>query len=160
MEVNNSTVSGNIQAIDNLLEQGGILNPDEIADEEYNPEFDVTEFIVLMHGDLGTGERIQSIRQRRSIEESEYERKQMVYFCPGLFHCKMACVDTLHRMLIKPNQSKRCFYVSSLRSSNSQSVPSLQEGSQSHKEMGHGRSVQTAAIVLILMWEHAIVQLA
>ncbi|KIL54096.1 hypothetical protein M378DRAFT_51485, partial [Amanita muscaria Koide BX008] len=63
--------------------------------------------IVLFHGDLGTGERIQSIRERRSIEETEYERKQMVYFCPGLFHCKMACVDTLHRMLIKPGDANK-----------------------------------------------------
>jgi hypothetical protein len=102
MEVNNSTVSGNIQAIDNLLEQGGILNPLEIADNDYNPDFDVSDYIVLVHGDLGTGERIQSIHQRRSIEETAYERKQMVFFCPGLFHCKMACADSLHRILVKP----------------------------------------------------------
>ncbi|KAM6491602.1 hypothetical protein JOM56_012994 [Amanita muscaria] len=107
MEVNNSTVSGNIQAIDSLLEQGGILNPDEIPDEDYSPDLDVSDYIVLFHGDLGTGKRIQSIRERRSIEETEYERKQMVYFCPGLFHCKMACVDTLHRMLIKPGDANK-----------------------------------------------------
>ncbi|KIL56856.1 hypothetical protein M378DRAFT_50983, partial [Amanita muscaria Koide BX008] len=58
--------------------------------------------IVLTHGDLGTGERIQSIFERRGIEETEYQRKQMIYFCPGLFHCKMACTDTLHRLLVKP----------------------------------------------------------
>jgi hypothetical protein len=107
MEVNNSTVSGNIQAIDNLLEQGGILNPEEIPDEDYSPDFDVSDYIVLFHGDLGTGERIHSIRERRSIEETEYERKQMVYFCPGLFHCKMACADTLHRILIKPGGANK-----------------------------------------------------
>ena len=107
MEVNNSTVSGNIQAIDHLLEQGGILNPDEIVDDDYNPEFDVSDYIVLVHGDLGMGERIQSIHQCCSIEETAYECKQMVFFCPGLFHCKMACADSLHRILIKPARANK-----------------------------------------------------
>ncbi len=43
MEVNNSTTSGNIQAIDNLLEQAGILDPDEISDDEHDVDFDVTD---------------------------------------------------------------------------------------------------------------------
>ncbi|KAM6489676.1 hypothetical protein JOM56_014847, partial [Amanita muscaria] len=63
--------------------------------------------IVIFHGDLGTGERIRSIRQRRSIEDTVYDRKQMVFFCPGLFHCKMACIDTLHRIFIKPEQGRK-----------------------------------------------------
>ena len=107
MEVNNSTVSGNIQAIDKLLEQGGIFNPKD----ELEPEFDATEYIIPFHGDLGTGERIQSIYECRGFEHQEYKRKHMIYFCPGLFHSKMACADTLHRILIKPdgiNKDKTC----------------------------------------------------
>ena len=107
MEINNSTTSGNIQAIDSLLEQGGLLHPDNILEEDYDHNFDVSNYIILFHGDLGTGERIRSIQQRRSIEDTEYDRKQMVFFCPGLFHCKMACVDTLHRILIKPEEGRK-----------------------------------------------------
>lgn len=102
MEINNSTTSRNIQAIDSLLEQGGLLHPDDLLEEDSDHNFDVTEYMVLFHGDLGTGERIHSVCQRRSIEDTEYDRKQMVFFCPGLFHCKMACIETLHRILVKP----------------------------------------------------------
>lgn len=107
MEVNNSTTSGNIQATDNLLEQAGILDPEEISDDEHDRDFDVTEYILPFHGDLGTGERIQSIHQRRSIEDKPYDRKQHVLFCPGLFHSKMACTDTLHRVLVKPDAARK-----------------------------------------------------
>lgn len=102
MEVNNSTVSGNIQAIDRILEQGGILNPKDILDDDCSPAVDISEYIVITHGDLGTGERIQSIFECCGIEETEYQHKQMIYFCPGLFHCRMACADTLHCLLVKP----------------------------------------------------------
>ncbi|KAM6491513.1 hypothetical protein JOM56_013082 [Amanita muscaria] len=107
MEVNNSTTSGNIQAIDNLLEQAGILDPDKISDDEHDLDFDVTDYILPFHGDLGTGERIHSIHQCRSIEDEPYHRKQHVLFCPGLFHCKMACTDTLHRVLVKPEAARK-----------------------------------------------------
>ena len=107
MEVNNSTTSGNIQAIDNLLEQAGIIDPVEIPEDEHNPDFDLTNYIIPFHGDPGTGEHIQSIYQCRSIEDEPYNRKQHVFFCPGLFHSKMACTDTLHRILVKPQAAHK-----------------------------------------------------
>jgi len=57
MDVSNSTVSGNIQSIVNLLQQGGIENPNEVD----NPEMpDISEYVILFHGDLGTGEQLQA----------------------------------------------------------------------------------------------------
>lgn len=90
MDVNNSTVSGNIQAVTDLLAQGGIGDPD------------VSEYVILIHGDLGTGEQLQAAQLRRSIESTSWNRLQHVVFIPGLFHLKMACADVLWRCFVQP----------------------------------------------------------
>ncbi|KAI6142890.1 hypothetical protein EDD17DRAFT_1781884 [Pisolithus thermaeus] len=48
MDINNSTVSGNIQAVMELLQQGRVEDP--------AVTLDATKYVVLMHRDLGTGE--------------------------------------------------------------------------------------------------------
>ena len=101
MDVSNSTISGNIQAIECLMEQVGYSNPDD-ADA-----IDISEYLVLIHGDLGTGERIGSIQKRRSIEDRPWERFQFVKFCPGYFHVKMAAAETLWRIAIKPQLGRQ-----------------------------------------------------
>ncbi|KAG1867738.1 hypothetical protein F4604DRAFT_1881623 [Suillus subluteus] len=98
MDVNNSMVAGNIQAIERLMAQGGVFDPADVEDGE-SP--DVTEYVVLVHGDLGTGERISSM-QRRSIETTPWRRFQHIIFMPGLFHLKMAAADAIWRALIQP----------------------------------------------------------
>ncbi|KAF8345008.1 hypothetical protein F5887DRAFT_917782 [Amanita rubescens] len=40
LEANNSTTSGNLQALDRLLEQGGIYDPGILEEESYNPDTD------------------------------------------------------------------------------------------------------------------------
>ncbi|KAM6501444.1 hypothetical protein JOM56_004458 [Amanita muscaria] len=107
MEANNSTTSGNLQAIDKLLEQGGIYDPDEIEEASYSPDIDISDYVVLFHGDLGTGVRIKTAQEYRSIEETPYHRKQHVIFVPGLFHTKMAATDALHRILVKPELARK-----------------------------------------------------
>ncbi|KAG6375638.1 hypothetical protein JVT61DRAFT_3206 [Boletus reticuloceps] len=111
MDVNNSTVAGNIQAIENLLAQGDVVDPDEIeiADSDLP---DLTDYVVLFHGDLGTGERITSVQQRWSIEATPWRRFQHVIFVLGLFHLKMAARDALWRVFIHPlsaRQDETCF---------------------------------------------------
>ena len=103
MDLTNSTVSGNIQSIVELLRQGGIENPDECEDPEMP---DVSEYIVLFHGDLGTGERIQAALQRHAIESSPWNRLQHVLFIPGLFHLKMACADAIWRTFLQPTAAR------------------------------------------------------
>ena len=100
MEVQNSTVSGNIEAVTNLLTQGRVGDSSEFEDEEAIE--DVSEYVVLFHGDLGSGERLMQALMRRSLEETSFLRLQMVVFVFGLFHAKMAAADTIHRVLIKP----------------------------------------------------------
>lgn len=84
MDINNSTVSGNIQAV-----------------TEFNSP-DISEYVILVHGDLGTGERLQAAQLRRSIECTSWNRLQHVIFIPGLFHLKMACADAIWRCFISP----------------------------------------------------------
>lgn len=60
MEIPNSTVEGNITTIEKLLEQTGLA---ELQDERRT--VDIDPYIILFHGDLGTGERLQSAKRRR-----------------------------------------------------------------------------------------------
>ncbi|KAF8332942.1 hypothetical protein F5887DRAFT_1080554 [Amanita rubescens] len=96
MDVNNSTVAGNIQAIECLMEQVGYGEP---SGED---AVDISKHVVLIHGDLGTGEQINTILKRRACERRPWERFQYVEFLPGYFHVKMACVDALWHIMIKP----------------------------------------------------------
>jgi hypothetical protein len=109
MDINQSTVSGNIKAIKSLLEQGGVGDPSEGMDPNSIWERDITELdnhVVLIHGDLGTGERVQSILERRSLESTPFRRFQFVIFVMGLFHLKMACADALWRIFIEPKAGR------------------------------------------------------
>ncbi|KAG1802200.1 uncharacterized protein HD556DRAFT_1228210 [Suillus plorans] len=60
MHLSNSTVSGNISSVVELLRQGGIEDPDEIDDLDMP---DMSEYVVLFHGNLGSGERLQAAQQ-------------------------------------------------------------------------------------------------
>ncbi|KAG1892850.1 uncharacterized protein F5891DRAFT_986368 [Suillus fuscotomentosus] len=98
MDINNSTVSGNIRAVTELLAQGGIYDP--VGSELESP--DISQHVVLIHGDLGTGERLQAAQIRRSIEATPWDRLQHIIFIPGLFHLKMACADAIWRCFLQP----------------------------------------------------------
>lgn len=94
MDINNSTVSGNIRAVVDLLAQGGVYDPNDVHFEDSGSP-DLTPYVVLIHGDLGTGERLQAVQICRSIEAMPWDRFQHVIFIPGLFHLKMACTDAI-----------------------------------------------------------------
>ncbi|KAG1906365.1 uncharacterized protein F5891DRAFT_1125670 [Suillus fuscotomentosus] len=87
MDINNSTVTGNIQAVVSLLAQGGVHDP---ADTNLNFP-DISQHVVLFHGDLGTGERLQAAQLRQSIEATPWNRLQ-----------HMACVDAIWRLFLQP----------------------------------------------------------
>lgn len=99
MDINNSTVDGNIEAIQQLCAQAGIGDPTAIY--ATGDETDIAEYVVLFHGDLGTMERVQLALKAHSIEET-WRRLQFVVFVPGLFHLKMACTDGIWCIWIKP----------------------------------------------------------
>ncbi|KAF8226811.1 hypothetical protein L208DRAFT_1300200 [Tricholoma matsutake] len=60
MNCSNSSVSGNIETILNLMEQGGVGDPNDM-DAKFEV-VDVSPFVVLFHGDLGTGDQINDVQ--------------------------------------------------------------------------------------------------
>ncbi|KAI9452137.1 hypothetical protein BJY52DRAFT_1124627, partial [Lactarius psammicola] len=94
MKIKQSSVDGNIEVMENLLRQGGLGDPTE-PDFESNGDVDISQFVLLVHGDLLTKERLDTVRDSRRIEDTPKNRFQFVVFILGLFHYKMACVDAL-----------------------------------------------------------------
>ncbi|KZP14845.1 hypothetical protein FIBSPDRAFT_751267 [Athelia psychrophila] len=104
MDINQSKVSGNIDAMANLMAQGGVGDPMEGIEPEsgkLNDVEDMQEYVILWYGDLGTGERALVLRAQRSIEETAYRRYQHIIFLIGLFHLKMACADAIWRIFLR-----------------------------------------------------------
>jgi len=71
--------------------------------------FDV---VILLHGDLLTKERLDSIQASRKIEDTLKRRFQHLIFLPGLFHYKMACADAFWRTWVQPKEG--CSDINSL----------------------------------------------
>ncbi|KAI9437120.1 hypothetical protein BJY52DRAFT_1130113, partial [Lactarius psammicola] len=94
MDIKQSLVDGNIEVMNNLLRQGGLGDPTD-PDLSANGDVDMSAFVLLIHGDLLTKERLDTIRDSRRIEDTPKNRFQFVVFLLGLFHYKMACVDAL-----------------------------------------------------------------
>ena len=104
MDINPSTVSGNADVFTEMFRQAGIGDPTEDGQENCGVTA-INNTVILVHGDLGTGERIESLQYSRSPESTPFRRLQMVVFVLGLFHLKMACADALWRIFIEAKQS-------------------------------------------------------
>ncbi|KAI0039747.1 hypothetical protein FA95DRAFT_1577390 [Auriscalpium vulgare] len=144
MDINQSKVSGNIQAIEDLLAQGGVGDPSDEA-QQYDVK-DITEYVVLFHGDLGTMERIQSAQERRALEDTAWRRLQFAVFVPGLFHLKMAAADAIWRALINekgaqddPNSLKTLAGI--LRPKETGKIASKPGFRRTHEIIGHAGTV-------------------
>ncbi|KAG1785761.1 uncharacterized protein HD556DRAFT_1232684, partial [Suillus plorans] len=94
MRIKQSTADGNMEVMENLLRQGGIGDP---SDKEFESagDVDMSEHVLLIHGDLLTKERLDTVRDTRRIESTPKNRFQYIIFLPGLFHYKMACADAI-----------------------------------------------------------------
>ncbi|KAJ6586639.1 hypothetical protein B0H10DRAFT_1832260, partial [Mycena sp. CBHHK59/15] len=107
LDIKQSTVAGNLKAIPEFLEQGGVGDPSERIEGIWERNIlSIIAYVVLFHGDLGTGERIMSLLQRRSIEDTPWRRYQYVIYIMGLFHLKMAAVDAIWRIFIEPKAGR------------------------------------------------------
>ena len=83
MDINQSKVSGNICAIANLMEQGGVGDPDQGMEEDSKYERDVVDMrkhVLLFHGDLGTYEQVLGMLQWRALKATAYRRYQFIVF--------------------------------------------------------------------------------
>ncbi|KAG1761715.1 hypothetical protein EDD22DRAFT_748437, partial [Suillus occidentalis] len=94
MNIKQSTTDGNVEVMENLLHQGGIGDKNS-NDFDQSHDIDMSEHVLLVHGDLLTKERLDTVGDSRRIETTPKNRLQYVVFLPGLFHYKMACADAL-----------------------------------------------------------------
>ncbi|KAL6298183.1 hypothetical protein BKA93DRAFT_820490 [Sparassis latifolia] len=68
--------------------------------ERHNVILTMVNHVVLVHGDLSTCERVQSLQQSRADEKTPWHRFQFVIFIMGLFHLKMACANAIWKIFI------------------------------------------------------------
>ncbi|THH18250.1 hypothetical protein EW146_g2697 [Bondarzewia mesenterica] len=140
MDINQSKVLGNLQAIANLLAQGGLGDPnDDDCDSEV---VDISEFVTLIYGDLGTWEWVRSLLERRAIEDTPWLRYQFVVFVMGLFHLKMACADAIWQIFINPPKSRQdnntfIKFVDKLRPKETGKITSDPGFRRMHEVIGH-----------------------
>ncbi|KIJ10207.1 hypothetical protein PAXINDRAFT_164292 [Paxillus involutus ATCC 200175] len=69
----------------------------------------MSKHVIIIHGDLLTKERMDSIHESRTIEATAKRRFDFAVFIPGLFHFKMACVDALWRIWVQPKEGRTDF---------------------------------------------------
>ncbi|KAG2336030.1 hypothetical protein BDR05DRAFT_1006230 [Suillus weaverae] len=106
MDINQFKVSGNIEAITDLLHQGGIGEPSEVLHGQEDTMVDIGDYVIIFHGDLGTAERVQMLKEQCSIEVTPWRCCQYVVFVMGLFHLKMACADAIWCIFIEPKAAR------------------------------------------------------
>ncbi|KDQ05606.1 hypothetical protein BOTBODRAFT_122501 [Botryobasidium botryosum FD-172 SS1] len=67
-------------------------------------ENELEEYVLVTHGDLGTGEKINNLKNSRAIEETplpDSNRLTHVVFVPGMFHIKMSCANSVCKIHIE-----------------------------------------------------------
>ncbi|KAG1730877.1 hypothetical protein EDB19DRAFT_1896988 [Suillus lakei] len=69
MRIKQSTADGNMEVMENLLRQGGIGDPTD-KDFESAGDVDMSEYVLLIHGDLLTKEWLNMVRDTRRIEST------------------------------------------------------------------------------------------
>ncbi|KAH9888821.1 hypothetical protein C8Q73DRAFT_654642, partial [Cubamyces lactineus] len=107
MDINQSKVSGNLEALGDMLSQAGLGDPtSQTGTHSGRPVTDMSEYVVLVHGDLGTYERVLTAQRRRQQELTPHNRLQYIVFVPGLFHLKMAAADAIWRALVTTAEAR------------------------------------------------------
>lgn len=155
MDINQSKVSGNIEAIQNIFAQAGLGDPTRpgCADVE-----DISEYVTLVHGDLGTYERVLSAKRQRKQEKNPYNRLQSVEFVIGLFHLKMAAADAIWRALVGPDHAREDLtsfmkIAAKLRPDDSSRLASNAKFREQHELIGH-----VGALLRLDAWREEIVR--
>ncbi len=103
MDINQSKTAGNIDALENIFAQAGIGDPTRPGSGLVT---DISEYVTIVHGDLGTYERVLSAKRQRKQEKTPFNRLQSVEFAIGLFHLKMAAADAIWRMEVSPDHAR------------------------------------------------------
>ncbi len=108
IHISPSTVPNNATVLEDMFRQAAIGDPtdqDDDSEEAVTNEKlrELGNSVVLVFGDLLTGQHVRSLLESRSIEPTPWRRMQFIVFGMGLFHLKMACADAIWRVFIRPN---------------------------------------------------------
>ncbi|KAJ3473067.1 hypothetical protein NLI96_g13148 [Meripilus lineatus] len=104
MDHNQSKVSGNIDAVVDMLAQAAVGDPSKLTESDL---VDIREHIVIVNGDMGAFEKLLSAVERRAQEMDPVSRLQFIVFVIGLFHLKMAAADAIWRILVEPQNARK-----------------------------------------------------
>ncbi|KAI9432877.1 hypothetical protein BJY52DRAFT_1207806 [Lactarius psammicola] len=97
MKIKQSSVDGNIEVMENLLRQGGLGDPTDPGFDT-SGDVDVSDFVLLIHGELLMKEHLDTVRDSWRIEDTPRD---------WLFHYKMACVDALWRTYLQSKEGHK-----------------------------------------------------
>ena len=102
MDINPATPAANGDVQDGIFGQTVVGDPKDTATYVK----DISNHVVLEHGDLGVGQHIESLQESRSAEATPWHHQQFIVYVMGLFHLKMACADAIWRIFIKPSEAR------------------------------------------------------
>ncbi|KAG6863713.1 hypothetical protein C0991_003753 [Blastosporella zonata] len=102
MDVKPSSPGENGDALKKIFQQSGVGDPKDTIPGTKDPK----DTIILVCGDLLTGQHLQSLIDSRSAEDTSWRQLKNVNFNLGLFHLKMACADTIYKTFIVPKDGR------------------------------------------------------
>lgn len=103
----NSSVSGNINAVEDIMAQAGIKRQSETDASAAGAPPNISEYVLIVSGDLGSGERVETGKRNRAMDICEWNTLYNIIFVPGMFHVNMALVDMLWKLFIKPYATEK-----------------------------------------------------
>lgn len=101
MDINSTTPDGQSDILEDLFAQANIGDPTDTPGVE-----DIRDHVVIVHGDLGTGERLEGAQASRRIERKPVRGLRNIVFVFGLFHMQMAAAEAIWRMFIEPKSQR------------------------------------------------------
>ena len=102
MDVKPDTPAGNAEAVKGIFTQASIGNSTENSKAR-----NFENLVVLIFGDLRTGQNLHSLMESQSEEETPWRCLKSVVFVMGLFHLKMACTDAIWKIFINGSRKSR-----------------------------------------------------
>ncbi|KAF8154632.1 hypothetical protein B0H34DRAFT_660621 [Crassisporium funariophilum] len=103
IDVSPSTPGGNVEALNGFFQQTEIGDPRDSNGKKCQP---ISNSVILIFGDLLTGQHLRSVLESRALETTPWRRMQFTVFVMGLFHLKMACADAIWRIFINHKKSQ------------------------------------------------------
>jgi hypothetical protein len=107
MDIPCATPKDNMSVIEELMENQAGLGESFPDEPRRQGLVEVGNTIILLHGDLGVGEKVAAQMRSRSIDYGTWGKLRNIVFVPGFFHLKMACADAIWRIFLKAPEARK-----------------------------------------------------